>query len=146
MKMLITKRYSFSSGHVLRHHDKNAQQNEDIFGKCSRQHGHNYAMEITVGQEERDREPNMAGDPPVELTDGMVFNFYALSAIVQPLIIDRWDHRVLNDLEDFAGMLTTAENICMVAYDIVQANLPNGLRVDSVRVWETESSSATFKR
>lgn len=146
MKMFITKRYKFSSAHVLGHPEAKLAENEAIFGKCSRVHGHNYQVEITVGQEPQDREPLMAGDPPIKLTDGMVFNFYALSAIVQPLIIDRWDHRMLNDLEDFADTLTTAENMATVIFDIVQANLPRGLEVQSVQVWETENSSATIAR
>jgi 6-pyruvoyltetrahydropterin/6-carboxytetrahydropterin synthase len=55
-----------SSGHRLQHHD----------GKCSRPHGHNYEISVTVRG---------------ELTDeGWVVDKGAVTAIV-----DRWDHRFL---------------------------------------------------
>lgn len=143
MKLSVTKQFKFSAGHVLHDPEYSPEENESVFGKCSRQHGHNYVLEVTVGVSHF---PHDAG-----LDDGMVINFYEIAALVNKLIIDRWDHRVLNDVADFAGILTTAENMAQVAWDIVESGLDDarkseGARLECIRVQETDTGWATFAR
>lgn len=87
MQARITKAFTFEAAHRLpwvpREH------------KCSRLHGHNYRVEVTILGE-------------VEKTTGFVVDFFDLEAEVRPLI-DMLDHRCLNHIEDLIN--PTAENI-----------------------------------
>lgn len=92
----ISKQYSFDSTHQLRRYDWDQQKNWDVFGKCSRQHGHTYYLEVMVGG-------------ALNLETGMIINYFDLDKIVKPIVDDRLDHINLNLL--FPKMLTTAENL-----------------------------------
>ena len=76
MKTTICKQYNFSAAHFL--------TGVDSTHPCSRMHGHNYIIEISV-----------EGD--VNSKTGFVIDFHDLDAIVKPFIA-ALDHRVLNDL------------------------------------------------
>ena len=72
--LAITKAFKFEAAHVLPMHP----------GKCSRVHGHSYRLEVTVA--------GPIGD------DGMVIDFDDFSERVHRAVIDRLDHRMLNDV------------------------------------------------
>lgn len=87
--------------------------------KCSRMHGHTYTVEITAFGE-------------VSPHTGMVIDFADISRLIKP-ILERLDHRVLNDIIENP----TAENIA--AYIMVEYPQKN---IERVRVWETQRSWA----
>jgi 6-pyruvoyltetrahydropterin/6-carboxytetrahydropterin synthase len=112
---------SFAAGHALRGYK----------GKCENVHGHNYKVRVQV-----------AGD---ELNSiGLLVDFVDLRAAIRQ-IVDRLDHRFLNDLEPFDKLNPSAENLAVYFADELKRLLaPHPVRVDSVTVWETDTTSATY--
>ncbi len=76
----ITKRYEFEASHKLPWHQ----------GKCGRDHGHSYILDLTIAGEVK---PDN-GDPDA----GMVMDFYDVGKVVKPLIEDKFDHHNINEL------------------------------------------------
>jgi len=103
MNTLIGKEYKFEAGHWLWDRTYSEEQNREVFGKCVDNHGHSYTFVVEIGG-------------PVK--DGMVMNYYAIDEIVDS-IADYLDHTVLNDLPEFEGVLTTAENIAAYIFRMV---------------------------
>lgn len=118
----ITIDYSFAAGHSLRNYK----------GKCENVHGHNYKVRVTV-----------AG-PELNST-GLLMDFVDLRAAVRA-IVDRLDHQYLNDLSPFDQVNPSAENIARYFYDnLAPETTKNGVKLHSVIVWETDTSSATYR-
>lgn len=46
--MILTRRYSFRAIHQHINPELSKEENERLFYKCSRRHGHNYKVEVTV--------------------------------------------------------------------------------------------------
>jgi len=100
-------------------------------GKCESMHGHNYRAEFSI--------------TGPDLNDiGMLADFVEIRKALKE-IIDEWDHTVLNEVDAFAGINPTAENI---AREICKAmagklDLKNMVAV-KCDVWETERSVASY--
>jgi 6-pyruvoyltetrahydropterin/6-carboxytetrahydropterin synthase len=110
MRTSVTRAFAFEAAHQLPWHE----------GKCRNLHGHSYRLEVTV-------------EGP--LTEhGVVVDFSDLKAVVQREVIDRYDHRYLNDVMDNP----TAE---LVAHDIWKSLEAAGLGLTRVRLWETADCS-----
>ncbi len=110
MRTRVTRSFSFEAAHQLPWHP----------GKCRRLHGHNYRLEVTV-------------EGPVD-ENGVVVDFDELAAVVGRELIDRYDHRHLNELLDNP----TAEVIAHEAWKLLESA---GLRLARLRLWETPESS-----
>lgn len=114
--------YSFSAGHALRGYK----------GKCENVHGHNYKVRVTVEGEELD-------------SIGLLVDFVDLRRAVKA-IVERLDHRFLNDLPPFDQLNPSAENIARYFCQELQPDVNrNGVRLQSVAVWETDSSFAIYR-
>ena len=120
MKVSVTKCFGFEACHHLPRYD----------GACSRLHGHSYKLQVTVSGS-------------VDEITGMVMDFNVLKAIVKDRVVDRYDHRNLNDF--YAN--PTAENMVVQMFrDLSETFTRLGLTVESVKLWETESSFAECRR
>lgn len=101
-------------------------------GKCERLHGHNWRVRVTVGSD-------------VLNDQGIVIDFaemkHLLDEVVSPL-----DHRYLNELPEFEGRNTTSEAIAEHLAKEIEKRLPEPLNLCEVTVWESESSSVTYRR
>jgi 6-pyruvoyltetrahydropterin/6-carboxytetrahydropterin synthase len=118
----VSVEYTFAAGHALRNYK----------GKCENVHGHNYRVRVTVEGERL----NGAG---------LLVDFADLKAGIRSLV-DRFDHQFLNDLEPFDRINPSAENLAKYLSDAVGAQLGGrGVRLRAVTVWETDTSSATFR-
>lgn len=117
----VTKNFTFDAAHFLPNHK----------GKCSSMHGHTYRLEVTVVREK--------GELIEQGSDeGMVIDFSDLKAIVKTEVIDKMDHKLLNDVFSFR---TTAENMAAHIFDVLTHQLrPLGVRVDKIKLWETPDS------
>jgi 6-pyruvoyltetrahydropterin/6-carboxytetrahydropterin synthase len=128
----VTETVHFCYGHRLLEYQ----------GKCIHPHGHNGKVEIELGAERLDRL-------------GMVVDFSDIADTMQSWIDDNLDHRMLLRKDDplcevlarlgepFYAMDVnpTAEAIAKAIYDqAVGRNFP----VREVRLWETESSVASY--
>ena len=117
----VTKSFTFDAAHFLPHHK----------GKCSSMHGHTYRLEVTVVREK--------GELIEQGSDeGMVIDFSDLKAIVKTEVIDKMDHKLLNDVFSFR---TTAENMAAHIFNVLTDQLqPLGVRVAKIKLWETPDS------
>jgi len=114
----IRKRFRFEASHMLPHHA----------GKCARLHGHSYRLDVTVRGELREDGAE----------SGMVMDFAELEAIVGPEVIDRLDHRHLNDVVENP----TCERILLWIAAGLAPRLPG---LDELVLWETASACAVLR-
>jgi 6-pyruvoyltetrahydropterin/6-carboxytetrahydropterin synthase len=132
MKAYLTRRYWFSASHRLHNEGMSAGENQAVYGKCNNPHGHghNYALEVTVGGR-------------VDPRTGMVCNLVDLDRFVQEKILARFDHQNLNTLEAFREIVPTTENLCVEVYGILEQGFEHA-RVERVRVEETMLNSFEY--
>jgi 6-pyruvoyltetrahydropterin/6-carboxytetrahydropterin synthase len=125
----LSRRYQFAAAHVLRQPALSDADNERIYGKCANAngHGHNYGLEVTV-----------AG--PVDPDTGRIIEPEHLDEIVRRRVLDRFDHRNLNQDPLFERLVPTAENIATVVHGELEGELsgPGGMRLLRVRIVETQ--------
>jgi 6-pyruvoyltetrahydropterin/6-carboxytetrahydropterin synthase len=118
----ISVDYTFAAGHALRGYK----------GKCENVHGHNYKVRVTIAGEEVNQ-------------IGLLMDFVDLRAAIKTMV-EVWDHRFLNDLPPFDKLNPSAENMAKVFYDGVESEVrKHNAFVSSVTVWETDTTSATFR-
>ena len=119
----VTIEQTFAAGHALRNYH----------GKCENVHGHNYRCQVTLEGAELDH-------------TGLLMDFVALKRTLQS-VIDRLDHQWLNDLPPFNVLNPSAENIAKYIYDEVNKGIGGqaDVRLGLVRLWETDTSSATYR-
>jgi len=115
--LTITRVFWFEAAHRL----------DGYPGNCWNLHGHSYKVEVEVG-------PTRLNASPLP---SMVMDLADLKKVVQP-VIDKLDHSFLNDIL----LEPTAENLCVFIKD----SLALDLNVVRVRVWETHSSYAEWRR
>ncbi|HEY0734442.1 MAG TPA: 6-carboxytetrahydropterin synthase [Herpetosiphonaceae bacterium] len=133
MEVLTTKRFEFSSAHRYWNPEWSAEQNNQVFGKCTNPHGHghNYVLEVTVAGE-------------VDAMTGMVINVADLKQIVGRVLLD-FDHKHLNeDTPYFRERQPTTENIVQVLWTLILPGLPDGVRLHRLRLYETAAIFADF--
>lgn len=109
---------SFSAAHQLRLYD----------GALEPLHGHNWQVRVTVGADRLD-------------SIGVVMDFHDLQRLLDG-IVGPMHNRHLNELEGFAELNPSAENVAVwIARSL---SLPRGVALLEVQVWETADCSATF--
>ena len=119
--MRITRAIEFSASLRCTRPDLSDDGNAELFGSRSRQHGHNYLLEVTLRGE------------PDPLT-GMLLDFKELQEILDDEIMARFDHRDLNaDTPYFEKAAPTPENFALVIHRILQEALPAGM-LDRIRL------------
>src|SRR3974390_1639234 len=109
---------TFSAGHALRGYK----------GKCENPHGHNYKVRVIVEGAELD-------------SIGLLEDFTHLKRIMRE-IIGGVDHKFLNDQAPFDTVNPSAENLAKYFYEETTRQMtaaPNGARIASVTVWETDT-------
>ncbi len=113
---------AFSAAHQLRGYD----------GDCEQLHGHNWRVEVEV-----------AGPEPGK--DGMLIDFRELKQMLAG-IVGELDHSMLNELPAFKSDNPTSENVARHIYVSLRAKLKKckGIKLSCVRVYESDSSSATY--
>jgi 6-pyruvoyltetrahydropterin/6-carboxytetrahydropterin synthase len=120
----VTVDETFSSGHALRGYK----------GKCENVHGHNYKVRVTLEGPQLD-------------SVGLLYDFTHLKRVIRD-IVGGVDHKFLNDMAPFDVINPSAENIAKYFYDETtrQMNaIPEGARVTSITIWETDTTSATYR-
>ena len=109
----------FSSAHNLR----------EYAGKCEALHGHNWKVEAVVQSKTLDK-------------TGMVLDFKALKSQLSK-VLEKLDHKYLNDLTYFKNINPTSENIAKFIYDALSKNIK---LLKSVTVWESNTSCSTYEK
>ncbi len=118
----VAVEHSFAAGHALRGYK----------GKCENVHGHNYKVRVTVSGEKLD-------------SIGLLMDFVELRSAIRALV-ERLDHRFLNELAPFDRLNPSAENLAKHFCEGLAPQIQSdGLRIVAVTVWETDNASATFR-
>jgi 6-pyruvoyltetrahydropterin/6-carboxytetrahydropterin synthase len=108
-----------------------AHQLTMVGDKCENLHGHNWKIEVCVG-----------GDKLNEA--GVLMDFGIIKGHVRE-IMDRIDHKFLNELPYFKGNIPSSEHIAVYVADALQEMFADtGIRVTRVTAWESEDASATY--
>lgn len=141
-KVRVTKIFRFEMAHALLGYD----------GLCKNIHGHSYILKVTV-----------SGDPITDENDskeGMVIDFGDLKKVVNLHIVDIYDHAVvLNkkapvggfaelkemfDRHHYTEFQPTAENLVIYFANILNKELPQIVKLESVVLFETANSYAEW--
>ena len=109
-----------------------AHQLKMVAKKCENLHGHNWKIEVRL----TGKDLNNAG---------VLMDFGELKIILSE-IIQRLDHKFLNDLEYFNDRFPpSSENIAYFIANELKASINNPLvQVSSVTSWESENACATY--
>jgi 6-pyruvoyltetrahydropterin/6-carboxytetrahydropterin synthase len=74
---------------------------------------------------------------------GLVMNFQKLKAMLDETVRD-FDNTALDTIRYFQRSNSSAENVAKYIYEKLQAKLPKGVKLRSVRVMEEPGCSAEF--
>jgi 6-pyruvoyltetrahydropterin/6-carboxytetrahydropterin synthase len=125
-RVAVFRREHFNAAHRLHNPSWDAATNEKVFGKCNlpHYHGHNYELIVKV-----------TGVPDPET--GYVMDMKVLSDIIRDIVLERFDHRNLNeDTVEFKHLNPTAENIAVVIYDLLRPAIKAALDL-KITLYET---------
>lgn len=118
----VTVNQSFDAAHYLRGYG----------GKCENMHGHRFKVAVTV-------ETDKLGEV------GLAFDFVELKKLLKE-VLDRFDHKLLNEVAPFDTLNPSSENIAVTIYKNLFSNLSDfPVRLASVQVWESPDSCITFR-
>jgi 6-pyruvoyltetrahydropterin/6-carboxytetrahydropterin synthase len=141
-KIRLTKDFAFEMAHSLLNYD----------GLCKHIHGHSYKLSVTVIAE-----PNQDSNSP---KNGMVMDFGELKEIVHRLVVKPLDHAFMinnqtpkdfykTDNALFEKMVLvnyqpTCENMVIDFAEKIKAELPEKIKLFSIKLHETSTSFAEW--
>ena len=112
--------HTFAAAHALRNYK----------GKCENLHGHNYRVQVAIEGEGLD-------------ANGLLYDFADLKKSLRTAS-EYLDHQYLNELNPFDKINPSAENIAKFICEEIQKQMTAGT-ISYVRVWETDTSYATYR-
>ena len=133
MKIKVSRKEHFNAAHRLFNAAWSDEQNQQVFGKCANPnyHGHNYELVVSL-----------VGEPDPDT--GYVYDLKVLSDLIQAHVLRKLDHRNLNlDVPEFTGINPTAENIALVIWKILRAQIDSTLDL-KITLYETERNFVEF--
>jgi 6-pyruvoyltetrahydropterin/6-carboxytetrahydropterin synthase len=132
-RVAVYRKEHFNAAHRLNNPLWDAATNTRVFGKCNNPHyhGHNYELIVKVT------------GVPDEAT-GYVYDMKLLSDLIQENILERFDHKNLNeDTAEFKNLNPSAENIAIVIYNILRDKIDAALDLH-IRLYETERNFVEY--
>jgi 6-pyruvoyltetrahydropterin/6-carboxytetrahydropterin synthase len=133
--IFITRRETFSAAHKLSRSDWSEEKNKKIFGKCSNPnwHGHNYILWVTVKGE-------------VDPETGFVANLSTISDIIKQYVLDKVDHKNLNEDVDFLkGRLSSTETVAIAIWQQLEKPINQlGCKLHCVKIQETDKNYVEY--
>ena len=110
----------FSAAHRLRGYK----------GKCENLHGHNWKVEVSLCSGSLDR-------------TGMLIDFKKAKAILKR-VLGVLDHTLINEIPHFKEHNPTSETVAEYIFNNYKKKIKPTLVLESVSVWETPGSCATY--
>ncbi len=120
---ILTVEDKFSSAHQLRGYK----------GKCENIHGHNWKVVLSVKGENLNN-------------IGLLIDFNDLKSMLKK-VTDLLDHKNINEVTPFEELNPSSENIAKFISDKIGTELTESFKditVDSVTVWESDTSRCTY--
>ncbi len=133
MRISVFRTAHFNAAHRLFNPAWSFEKNEEVFGLCNNPnyHGHNYELEVKVTGE-------------IDPETGYLIDLKILKDLIEREIEKRFDHKNLNlDTAEFKTLNPTAENICIVIWNILRAHLQERYEL-KVRLYETPRNYVEF--
>ncbi len=117
---------TFAAGHALRAYH----------GKCENVHGHNYRVQVSLEGEQLN-------------SAGLLIDFVEVKSLLRA-VVERLDHKYLNDIPPFDVLNPSAENMARYFYEEMAKSLAASdtevpVRVARVKLWETDTATATYR-
>ncbi|MFT4031210.1 MAG: 6-carboxytetrahydropterin synthase [Siphonobacter sp.] len=132
-RVAVFRKEHFNAAHRLHNPAWSDEKNKQVFGLCNNPnfHGHNYELIVKVSG-------------VVDPETGFVIDLKQLSDLIKVHVIDKFDHKNLNlDTQEFQYLNPSAENIAIVIYDRLRANLNPQLDLN-IRLYETERNYVEY--
>ena len=127
----LTTKIEFSAYHRLWNQKFSEKENEQIYQECSRGHGHNYVLEVTV-----------KGN--VDPQTGMVMDLKRLNRLLMKEIYPLVDHKSLNDDVLFLKEKTpTAEVVCQQIWPLIKNKLQDA-KLHKIKLFESEKNIVEY--
>ena len=103
----------------------------DYPGACARLHGHTFGVDVVIS--------GLALN-----SIGLLYDFKELKDNVNA-ILDRFDHRHMNEIAPFDEVSPTAENVANYLYhELKKSGLPTGISVKRVTIWESQDAGVSY--
>lgn len=133
MLTAVVRKAHFNAAHRLYNPHWSDEKNKAVFGLCTNPnwHGHNYDLEVrVVGR--------------VDPETGYLIDLKLLKDCIKTHVTEELDHRNLNvEVEEFANLIPTVENISMVIYNRLRPHIDNSLDL-YITLWETPRNRAEY--
>ena len=130
----ITRQVHFNSAHRLFNPTKSLAWNRKQYGLCTNPHwhGHNYVLEVTL-----------KGSP--DPVTGYIIDLARLKKILHHAVVDKCDHRNLNDEVDFLrGIIPSTENLVIAFWQQIAPHIKAPATLHGVRLYETPRNFAEY--
>ncbi len=139
--LIVTKIFTFEMAHALYKHE----------GACRNMHGHSYRLHVSITGKPKQQ--------PGAADDGMLMDFSALKNLVKEKILADFDHAmVVNSSADYNKDLQklpfakvhslpfqpTCENLILHFARLLVSGLPEGVKLQRLKLYETASSYAEW--
>lgn len=132
-RVSVFRREHFNAAHRLHNPAWDEERNTVVFGKCNNPnyHGHNYELLVKI-----------TGEPSADT--GFVIDLKYLSDLIKENVLNKLDHQNLNlDVDEFAHLNPTTENITVLIYNILRSKIDTTLDLQ-VRLYETPKNFAEY--
>ena len=132
MFFFLTRSEQISCAHSLFDPKVSTQESNQIFGKCTNLHGHNYTIIVTVRGE--------------KLINGMLMNTNTLKEYIMKVILPL-DHSNLNDHPYFSDKPSTTECLTQYIFTKLQEliNSHENVELSEVEIKETDKNTVKIK-
>ncbi len=133
MRISVFRTAHFNAAHRLHNPKWSDERNAEVFGLCNNAnyHGHNYEMEVKVSGE-------------IDPETGYLMDLKILKDLIKEEVEARFDHKNLNlDTKEFKNLNPTAENVCIVIWDILREKLDSKYEL-AIRLYETPRNYVEF--
>ena len=117
----IVVKTKFDAAHQLREYN----------GKCANIHGHTWNVEVYLQGNILNKE-------------GMLIDFSKVKELLEEEI-NKYDHRLINEVEPFIVINPTAENIACEIYKNLKKRIPQNVSIAKVAVWESPNACAIYR-
>jgi 6-pyruvoyltetrahydropterin/6-carboxytetrahydropterin synthase len=99
-------------------------------GKCENVHGHRFEVIVTIAVPELNH-------------IGLAYDFVDLKSRLKT-VLDAFDHKHLNELQQFSVLNPSSENIAKAVYDGLKGELGEGVDLKAVDVWESPENHVRY--
>ena len=130
----VTRKVRFNGAHKLYNPNWSEAKNEEVFGKCANKnwHGHNFELFVTV-----------KGTPDADT--GFVMDLKKLKLVLNEKVVSKLDHSNFNlDVDFLKDVMPSIENISIKIWEQLEPELPEGVQLHCIKLYETENQYVEY--